>query len=258
MKIATWNINSIKVRLPHILRWLTNNPDISILCLQETKITNDQFPVSEIESIGFKVIFVGQKSYNGVAILSRFVINNIIINNPYFPDKNQRLITCTIAGFRIICIYVPHGESLESPKYQYKLNWLYALKRLVSKELFFYKKLILLGDYNIAPEDCDVYNPVLLKNKITFSHLERSVFFEIQNLNFIDIFRLFHKEKNLYTWWAYRKMSFTRNIGLRLDHILMTPYLAKFCKSCIIDIAPRSWGRPSDHAPVIATLDISF
>jgi exodeoxyribonuclease-3 len=254
MKIATWNVNSLKVRLPQVLQWLNDNP-IDVLCLQETKMTDDKFPAADIIAAGYHVVFTGQKTYNGVAIISRHPITDVVKNNPHFEDEHQRLIAGTIAGLRIICAYIPNGQSLESDKYQYKLRWLNGLQQWLTLELLQHEKLALLGDYNIAPEDRDVHDPVAWEGQVLVSAPERAAFVKMQELKLIDAFRLFEQEEKLYSWWDYRQMNFRRNRGMRIDHILLTPALAKICTACVIDKIPRKWEQPSDHTPVIATLD---
>ncbi len=254
MKIATWNVNSLKVRLPQVLQWLHENP-IDVLCLQETKTTDDKFPAAEIEATGYHVAFTGQKTYNGVAILSRLAMTDVVKGNPYFDDEQQRLIAATIDGVRIICAYVPNGQSIESDKYAYKLRWLQALERWLAEELATHDNLAILGDYNIAPEDRDVHDPVAWQGSVLVSGPERDAFQRLLGMNLTDAFRLFEQPDKLFSWWDYRQMAFRRNMGLRIDHILLSAPLAKRCKSCTIDKIPRKWEQPSDHTPVIATLD---
>lgn len=254
MKLATWNVNSLKVRLAHVLQWLAENP-VDVLCLQETKMTDDKIPVSEIEAAGYQVAFSGQKTYNGVAILSRHPMSAVVKNNPLFPDEQQRIIGATIEGIRVICAYVPNGQAVGSDKYQYKLNWLAALQQWLSQELQSHPQLALLGDYNIAPADCDVHDPVAWQGSVLVSEAERAAFQDLCSLNLTDAFRLFEQPEKMYSWWDYRQMAFRRNMGLRIDHILLSPPLASRCTACVIDKAPRKWEQPSDHTPVIATLD---
>ncbi|MGV3741722.1 MAG: exodeoxyribonuclease III [Burkholderiaceae bacterium] len=253
MQLATWNVNSLKVRLPHVLQWLAENP-VDILCLQETKTIDSKFPVAEIEAAGYQVAFSGQPTYNGVAILSRHAIENVVKNNPLFPDEQQRIISATIAGMRIVCAYVPNGQSVGSDKYQYKLQWLKALRQWLETELSLHPNLALLGDYNIAPDDRDVHDPVAWKGQVLVSDAERDEFKALCGLNLVDAFRLFEQAEKLYSWWDYRQMAFRRNMGLRIDHILLSPPLASRCTACVIDKLPRKWEQPSDHTPVIATL----
>jgi exodeoxyribonuclease III len=253
MNIATWNVNSLKVRLPHVLQWLSDNP-IDVLCLQETKMTDDKFPVADIEAAGYQVAFTGQKTYNGVAILSRFPMSDIIKNNPRFEDESQRIISATIEGVRIVCAYVPNGQAVGSDKYQYKMRWLDALHDWLADELKAHDQLALLGDYNIAPDDRDVHDPVAWAGSVLVSDAERAEFERLLGLGFKDAFRMFEQPEKVFSWWDYRMMAFRRNMGLRIDHILLSPALAKRCTACLIDKAPRKLEQPSDHTPVIATI----
>lgn len=254
MKIATWNVNSLKVRLPQVLRWLESTP-VDVLCIQETKLTDDKFPQAEIEAAGYHVAFTGQKTYNGVAILSKFPLSEIQKNNPQFEDEQQRIIAATIEGIRIICAYVPNGQALDSGKFQYKLQWLASLKEWVQKEMQQYSQLALLGDYNIAPEDKDVHDPVAWEGMNLVSPQEREALQSLISLGLTDSFRLFEQAEKSFSWWDYRALGFRLNKGVRIDHILLSPSLTKQCTSCVIDRTPREWEQPSDHAPVIATLD---
>ena len=254
MKIATWNVNSLKVRLPHVLQWLKDNP-IDVLCLQETKLTDDKFPVADIEAAGYQVIFTGQKTYNGVAILSKHPIQEVVKNNPCFDDEHQRVIAATIEGMRIICVYVPNGQALDSPKYEYKLKWLDAFHTWIDTERLRHPDMAILGDYNIAPEDRDVHDPAAWEGQVLVSEPERAALQRLCGLDFKDAFRLFEQPEKLYSWWDYRQMAFRRNMGLRIDHILLSNPLVTRCSACVIDKAPRKWEQPSDHTPVIATLD---
>ncbi|MDQ9170332.1 exodeoxyribonuclease III [Oxalobacteraceae bacterium R-40] len=253
MKLATWNVNSLKVRLPHVLQWLAENP-VDVLCLQETKTIDSKFPVVEIEAAGYQVAFSGQPTYNGVAILSRHAIENVVKNNPLFPDEQQRIISATIEGIRIVCAYVPNGQAVGSEKYLYKMEWLKALRQWLETELSLHPNLALLGDYNIAPDDRDVHDPVAWQGQVLVSEAERDAFKALCGLNLVDAFRLFEQPEKLYSWWDYRQMAFRRNMGLRIDHILLSPPLAARCTACEIDKLPRKWEQPSDHTPVIATL----
>jgi exodeoxyribonuclease-3 len=254
MKIATWNVNSLKVRLPHLLQWLGENP-VDVLCVQETKMTDDKFPVSEINSAGYHVVYTGQKTYNGVAILSKHPIQDVVKNNPRYADEQQRIIAATIEGMRIICAYVPNGGTIESDKYVYKLSWLASLREWLVEEMRTHEHLAILGDYNIAPSDRDVHDPVAWAGQVLFSDPERKALDALVELGLCDSFRLFEQPEKSYSWWDYRQLAFRRNCGLRIDHILLSPSLAKRCTACVIDRAPRKWEQPSDHAPVIATLD---
>jgi len=253
MKLATWNVNSLKVRLPQVLQWLGENP-VDILCLQETKLIDDKFPLAEISAAGYEVVYSGQPTYNGVAILSRHPIQDVVRNNPLYTDPQQRIIAATIAGMRVICAYVPNGQALDSDKYVYKLEWLEHLEQWVGAELAQHPGLALLGDYNIAPEDRDVHDPAAWEGQVLVSEPERAAFQRLCALNLADAFRLFEQPEKIYSWWDYRQMAFRRNRGLRIDHILLSPPLASRCIGCEVDKIPRKWEQPSDHAPVIATL----
>lgn len=254
MKLVTWNVNSLKVRLPQVLQWLESNP-VDVLCLQETKLTDDKFPQAEIEAAGYQVVFSGQKTYNGVAILSRHAISDVQKNNPLFADEQQRIIAATIQGMRIVCAYVPNGQALDSEKYPYKLSWLASLQQWIKLEMGVHESLALLGDYNIAPEDRDVYDPAAWEGQNLVSPPERAALQALLDLGLKDSFRLFEQAEKSFSWWDYRQLGFRLNKGVRIDHILLSASLATRCTSCIIDKAPRKWEQPSDHAPVIATLD---
>ncbi len=253
MQIATWNVNSLKVRLPQVLDWLaTTRTDV--LCLQETKLEDHAFPCAELEAAGYHTAFAGQKTYNGVAILSRQPLTNVQAGIPGYTDPQQRLITATIEGLRIVCGYFPNGQSVGSDKFAYKLGWLAALTTWLRGELMRHPALMLLGDYNIAPEDRDVHDPQAWAGQILCSEEERAAFRALVALGLKDAFRLFDQPEKTYSWWDYRQMAFRRNRGLRIDHILLTQALAARCSACIVDKAPRAAERPSDHAPVIARL----
>lgn len=254
MKLATWNVNSLKVRLPHVLEWLAENP-VDALCLQETKTTDDKFPVAAIEAAGYQVAFTGQPTYNGVAILSTHAMHDVVKNNPLFEDVQQRIIAATINDVRVICAYVPNGQSVGSEKYQYKLAWLEALQRWLTAETTRYPNLALLGDYNIAPDDRDVHDPVAWQGQVLVSEPEREAFRQLCGLNLSDAFRLFEQPEKIYSWWDYRQMAFRRNMGLRIDHILLSPSLAARCSACTIDKTPRKREQPSDHTPVKVSID---
>lgn len=255
MKIATWNVNSLKVRLPQVLRWLQDNP-VEILCLQETKLTNDKFPTAEIEAAGYQAVFTGQKTYNGVAILAKQQASDIVRNNPLFPDEQQRIVAASYGKIRIVCAYIPNGQAVGSDKYHYKIAWLKALRSWLAEEKEKYPYIALLGDYNIAPEDRDVYDPDAWEGNILVSEPERAAFQSLLDMDFVDAFRLFAQPEKSYSWWDYRQMAFQRNRGMRIDHILLSGKLAPFCKICTIDRQPRKWQQPSDHTPVIAELEL--
>lgn len=253
MRLASWNVNSLKVRLPQLLDWLGKyQPDA--VCLQETKLEDHNFPVAELQAAGYEASFAGQKTYNGVAILSKLPQNDVSIGIPGFADEQKRVLAATIDGVRVICIYVPNGQAVGSDKYQYKLAWLAALHDWLKTELARHPKLALLGDYNIAPDARDVHDPALWEGQVLFSEPERAAFQALLKLGLKDSFRLFEQPEKSFTWWDYRMMAFRRNMGLRIDHILLSDALAKHCTSCIIDKDTRKLERPSDHAPVIADI----
>lgn len=253
MKIVTWNVNSLKVRLPQVMNWLeTNQPDV--LCLQETKLQDDFFPVEDIAALGYQSLYTGQKTFNGVALLSKQNGTDVVMAIPGWDDEQKRVIAATYEDVRVVCVYVPNGESVESDKYQYKLKWLAALKQWLSKELQRYPRLAVLGDFNIAPEDRDVHDPELWQDQVLCSAPERNAFRELLTLGFADGFRLFEQPEKSYTWWDYRMLAFRRNRGLRIDHIMLSNELAGVCKSCVIDKEPRKLERPSDHTPVVAEI----
>jgi exodeoxyribonuclease-3 len=254
MKIASWNVNSLKVRLPHLLDWLAEQqPDV--LCLQELKLEDHNFPRSEIEAAGYQVAFFGQKTYNGVALLSRQPISDVTFGNPHFPDEQKRLIAGTVGDTRVICAYMPNGQAVGSDKYEYKLRWLDALAVWVAEELAAHPKLALGGDYNIAPDDRDVHNPQAWAGMILCSAPERSAFQRLLDIGLKDSFRLFEQPEKTYSWWDYRMLGFQKNQGLRIDHVLLSQALSEKCTAAGIDRAPRKLERPSDHAPVWATVD---
>lgn len=254
MKIAAWNVNSLKVRLPHLLDWL-NETQADVVCLQETKLEDHNFPRAEIEAAGYQVAFSGQKTYNGVALLARSGISDVICGNPHFDDQQKRLIAGTVAGVRVICAYVPNGQTVDSDKYHYKLKWLQALTTWLGEELAAHPQLALCGDYNIAPEDRDVHDPKAWIGQILVSPAERAAFIRLLDLGLTDSFRLFAQAEKSFSWWDYRMLGFQKNQGLRIDHILLSAPLAARCTGAGIDRAPRKRERPSDHAPVWAMLD---
>jgi exodeoxyribonuclease-3 len=253
MKIATWNVNSLKVRLPHVLDWLAAT-QADVLCLQETKMEDKVFPYAELDAAGYHAAHNGQKTYNGVAILARGTLEDVRFDIPDFADEQKRIVAATVNGRRIVCAYMPNGQEVGSEKYEYKLRWLAALAGYLRDELQRFPQLALLGDYNIAPDDRDVHDPVAWKDRILCSEPERAAFREFVGLGLADAFRLFEQAPKLYSWWDYRQMGFRLNRGLRIDHVLLSTPLAAACRACVIDKAPRKLERPSDHAPVVATL----
>jgi len=255
MKLATWNVNSLKVRLPHLLDWMSvAQPDV--VCLQETKLTDEVFPLAEVTAAGYHVVFSGQKTYNGVAILSRAPLLDVQRGIPGFEDEQKRVLAATVDGMRVICVYIPNGQSPDSDKYVYKLRWLDALLGWLQDELLRYPRLALLGDYNIAPEDADVHDPATWEGNVLVSPPERARFRGLLALGLQDAFRLFEQEAQSFSWWDYRAAGFRRNLGLRIDHILLSAPLAQACLGCHIDKAPRKLERPSDHTPVVAEIRV--
>jgi exodeoxyribonuclease-3 len=251
VKLATWNVNSLKVRLPQVLDWLAGEqPDV--LCLQELKLEDRAFPLADIEAAGYHAVFSGQKTYNGVAILSRQATTDVACGIPGFADEQKRVIAATIGGLRVISAYFPNGQAVGSDKFAYKLDWLRALTGWLADELERHPKLALLGDYNIAPEDRDAHPD--WKEEIHVSPAEREAFRAITALGLIDAFRLFEQPEKSFSWWDYRMMAFRRNFGLRIDHILLSRALASDCQRCWVDKAPRKLERPSDHAPVVVDI----
>ena len=253
MKVAAWNVNSLKVRLPHLSDWLKQaQPDV--LCIQETKTEDSKFPVAEIEAAGYFAAYHGQKTYNGVAILGKTPPENVVAGMPYFKDDHARVLAATFGGVRVINLYCPNGQSVGSEKYAYKLRWFDAAKDYVAAELSRHPRLVVCGDFNVAPEDRDVHDPKLWEGQVHVSEPERAAWRALLALGLKDSFRLFEQPEKLFSWWDYRMLGFRRNAGLRIDHILLSEELARCCVSSTIDKAPRKLERPSDHAPVIAEL----
>ncbi|MBU3583111.1 exodeoxyribonuclease III [Polynucleobacter sp. 15G-AUS-farblos] len=275
IRIAAWNVNSLKVRLPHVLRWLQDqektNQAIDALCLQELKLTDDKYPHHELEEAGYLSLAAGQKTYNGVAIIVRKAalapictdhetsFLKVTRNIPGFEDEQQRILAATIpfAGMhpiRLVSAYFPNGQSPDSDKFVYKLNWLSKLQAWLAEELGQNPRLALLGDFNIAPTDADVHDPKAWEGQNLVSQPERDAFQALIDLGFTDSFRMFEQAPKTYSWWDYRMMGFRRNAGLRIDHILLSDPLKDKCVASIVDKVPRAWEQPSDHAPVIATI----
>lgn len=281
MKLATWNVNSLKVRLPQVLDWLAANP-VDVLCLQETKLRDEHFPADALSDAGYASAFAGQPTYNGVAILTRRETvgepADVIIGNPHFEDPQQRLISATVGGLRVVCAYFPNGQALGSEKFDYKLRWIDALidwltpavaqgassgansgsgssgADSLASESSGAPALALLGDYNIAPEDRDVHDPEKWAGQLHCSVEERERFFRLIGMGLVDAFRLFEQPPRQFSWWDYRMLGFRRNAGLRIDHILLDAALGARVRSCLIDREPRKLDKPSDHAPVVAEL----
>jgi exodeoxyribonuclease III len=251
MKLATWNVNSLKVRLPHLLDWAAQaQPDV--ICLQETKVEDAKFPLMEIQAAQYSAVFCGQKSYNGVAILSRTPLTDVAIGMPGLVDDHRRVIAGSLGDLRIISVYCPNGQSVGSDKYQYKLRWFAALNGWLKEELARHPRLAILGDFNVAPEDRDVYDPKAWEGHVLVSEPERAAFRALLDLGLKDSFRLFEQPEKTYSWWDYRVFAFRRNMGLRIDHILLSAPLAGSCSSSTIDREPRKREQPSDHAPAVA------
>lgn len=253
MKIAAWNVNSLNVRLPHVLDWLAaNQPDV--LCLQETKQEDSKFPYETLKEAGYNAIHSGQKTYNGVAILSTHAMTDIEHGIAGFEDEQKRVISATINGVRIVCVYIVNGQAVDSEKYEYKMRWLTALNSWLAGELQKYPKLAVLGDYNIAPDDRDCHDPAAWVGQILVSPPEREHFQQLLQLGFHDSFRLFEQPEKSFSWWDYRMMGFRRNFGMRIDHILVSEALKASCTAAYIDKTPRKLERPSDHTPVVLEL----
>jgi len=257
LKVATWNVNSLNVRLGHLLQWLKGEP-IDIVCLQETKLIDENFPVAALTAAGYRSLFSGQKTYNGVAILLRqdtvHEVADVQTQLPGIDDEQRRLIAATIDGIRVVCAYVPNGQAIGTEKYSYKLRWIAALHDWLQSELKQYGRLLVAGDFNIAPEPRDVHDPEAWAGQVLFSEPERAAFRALLNLGLKDSFRLFDQPGRMFTWWDYRNLAFRRKQGLRIDHILISDELAVRCSACTIDAGLRKLEQPSDHAPVIATL----
>jgi len=253
LKLATWNVNSLSVRLPQLLDWLAANP-VDAIVLQETKLTDDKFPHAEIAAAGYRASWFGQKTYNGVALLSREESAEPVRNIPGFDDEQARVIAGTVSGVRVIGAYFPNGQAPDSDKFVYKMRWLDALRAWVASELAAHPQLVLLGDFNIAPEDRDVYDPIAWAGQIHCTPQEREHFRELVALGLHDAFRLFEQPPKSWSWWDYRNLAFRKNQGLRIDHILVSEALKPRVAACVIDKLPRKNERPSDHAPVVVEL----
>jgi exodeoxyribonuclease III len=289
MKLATWNVNSLTVRLAQLLQWLELNP-VDVLVLQETKLTDDKFPHQALQDAGYAAQWFGQKTYNGVALLTR--INtaslksvagplprqtcppggpddanaatggltdqapalDVVKNIPGFDDDQARLITATVQGIRVVGAYMPNGQAPESDKFAYKLRWLTALHAFLKGELEKHPHLVVMGDFNIAPTDADVHDPVAWADQIHCTSEERAHFQSLLDLGLIDAFRLFEQAPKSWSWWDYRQLAFRKNQGLRIDHVLISQALKSQASACVIDKAPRRNERPSDHAPVVLEL----
>jgi exodeoxyribonuclease-3 len=254
IKIASWNVNSLKVRLEQVLDWLDES-QTDILGIQETKLEDQAFPRAVFEDAGFEVLYRGQKTYNGVAWISRFPIEDPVDALPGFADEQKRVLAATISGIRCINFYVPNGQAPGTAKYEYKLAWLDAMLDFIRQEREKHQRLVILGDFNIAPEDLDVHDPKVWEGQVLVSPEERLAFQKLMRLGFQDSLRLLHPESTIYSWWDYRAAAFRRGMGLRIDHILVSSSLASHAKAASVDLGPRRHERPSDHAPVWLSLD---
>jgi exodeoxyribonuclease-3 len=254
MKIATWNVNSMKVRLPHVVEWLQNHePDV--LVLQEIKQLAENFPTEALQEIGYHSIASGQKTYNGVAVISKTPATDPVTDFPDLDDPQRRILASTVDGVRIIDLYIPNGSEVGSEKYAYKLNWLKSLRNFLEAEMRRHENVVVLGDFNIAPADADVYDPEKWGDAILCSPLEREALGELFKLGLTDVFRKFEHPEGTFSWWDYRAAGFRRNAGLRIDLILTSDSMTERCKASYVDKEPRAWERPSDHAPVVAEFE---
>ncbi|MDE2295243.1 MAG: exodeoxyribonuclease III [Gammaproteobacteria bacterium] len=253
---ATWNVNSLRVRLPQLAQWLAANP-IDVVGLQETKLVDEEFPRAAIEALGYREVHAGQRTYNGVAILSRLPVDEVITDLPGFEDSQRRLIGATIGGVRLINVYAPNGQAVGSEKYAYKLAWYAALERFLAAEIARRAHLLVVGDFNVAPEDRDVHDPATWMGSVLVSPQERAALSRLGRLGLHDVFRHFDQPAGTFSWWDYRQGAYRRNHGLRIDLMFASPALAPRCRFCRIDREPRAWERPSDHAPCVAGFDLS-
>ncbi|MES2530939.1 MAG: exodeoxyribonuclease III [Pseudomonadota bacterium] len=259
MKIATWNVNSLTARLQHVLDWLIANP-VDLLCLQELKMTDDKFPLEVLKSAGYEASVFGQKTYNGVAILSLAPARDVVRNITGFSDEQSRVIAATVdtpsGPLRVVNGYFVNGQAPGSDKFAYKLQWLDALREWLRAEMAAHPNLVLLGDFNITPEDRDSFDPVGLRETIHHTSEERAHFQSLIGLGLTDAFRLFDQPEKSFSWWDYRMLGYQKNRGLRIDHILISAPLVAKATGCVIDRVPRKWEKPSDHAPVVLDLNL--
>lgn len=253
MKLATWNVNSLTVRLPQVLAWLENNP-VDVLALQETKITDDRFPADAFAQAGYLANWFGQKTYNGVALITRTAAVDVVRNIPGFTDDMARVLCASVENTRVIGAYFPNGQAPGSDKFEYKMHWLRALRSWVRRELEQHPKLVLMGDCNITFDDADVWDPIGLKDTIHCTEEERYELRALLSLGLHDAHRLFAQPPKSFSWWDYRDFAFRRNRGLRIDHVLVSNMLKDAVRSCLIDVGPRKNERPSDHAPVLVDI----
>jgi exodeoxyribonuclease III len=255
-RVASWNVNSLKVRLPQLTDWLGANP-VDVVGLQETKLTDENFPQAEIEALGYHVVRSGQKTYNGVALLSRLPISDATFDLDGLDDPQRRVAMGTSGGVRYVNLYVPNGQAVGSEKYAYKLRWLEALHRTLAAQVAAYPHVVVMGDFNIAPDDRDVHDPQAWAGQILCSEAERTALQKVMDLGFADSFRLFEQPAATFSWWDYRQGGFRRNHGLRIDLILASQSLHGACRSATVDAEPRRAERPSDHAPAVASFDLT-
>lgn len=254
MKIATWNVNSLNVRLPHVERWCAEaQPDV--LALQETKMEDAKFPRAAIEALGYHVAFSGQKTYNGVAILARTPPTDVLTDLPGLDDPQRRILVATVGGVRVVNLYVVNGQAVGSEKFAYKLDWLAKVTAFLAEEIRRHPRLVVLGDFNIAPDDRDVHDPAAWHEQILCSTPERDALKCMLDLGFADSFRLFNEDAGHYSWWDYRQAAFRRNLGLRIDLVLASEVLRDACRAASIDREPRTWERASDHTPAVLEID---
>lgn len=257
MKVATWNINGISSRLDHVIKWsFEAQPDV--LCLQETKIVDGRFPVGKLKTAGFShIAALGEKGYNGVAILARSELSDVQQNFPGdAADASKRLIAATVDGVRIVNVYIPHGTRFGSEKFSFKLEWIARLRKYFDQHFTHEDEVILCGDINVAPHELDVWNPLLWNNKMHFSKSEREAIMELKKWGFVDLYRHINGSEREYSWWSNFHHDFEKNRGLRIDHIWASPAIADTCTDCWIDKTPRGWEKPSDHAPVVAEFNL--
>lgn len=255
LKLASWNVNSLKIRLEQVLEWF-DSAEMDILALQETKLVDELFPQTAFLDKGYHIVYSGQKTYNGVAVISRYPITEIVREVPNYNDPQRRILATTVAGIRLINLYVPNGAAVNSEKYLYKLNWLEQITSFIQDQLKHYEQVAVVGDFNIAPEDCDVHDPKEWEGSILVSPAEREAFQNLLSLGLEDSFRRFAQEEGLFSWWDYRAAGFRRNRGLRIDHVLLNKKLSERCLHSAIDKEPRKSERPSDHAPVWVSLEL--
>ncbi|MEL7186992.1 MAG: exodeoxyribonuclease III [Pseudomonadota bacterium] len=255
MKVATWNVNSMNVRQGHVIEWLQNHePDV--LVLQEIKQVAEKFPVDDLKAIGYHAVVSGQKTYNGVASIAKSVPQDPVTDFPDLDDPQRRVLAATVEDVRIVNLYVPNGSEVGSEKYAYKLGWLDSLQRFLKAEMQEHENVVVLGDFNIAPDDADVYDPEKWGEGILCSPQERAALEKLLKLGLTDVFRKFEQPEEMFSWWDYRAAGFRRNAGLRIDLILASDAMTERCTASYIDKEPRSWERPSDHTPVVAEFEL--